>query len=420
MMNPEAPRAASTARPDAVAYVLAAALALAPVLSFFEPRWVTPLVVTAAVAGLAILLARKQRLRLLGGWAGRLVVLFCLWAAVSAAWSLDAGLAFKGAFKLSGSMLTGSVILAMALSLKGEGIRFAGFAALAGFTVTLAMWAAEILFDGPITVGLIGFPLPESSGFFWLNSTGAILTILAWPVSAFLVRRKKTPVAVFLFAAVFVTAYLHEYNSGMIALIFGALAFALAWFVPRCWFAGPMAAVLAGGILLAPLVPLKVLDPVAFARNPSVPQAAVHRLHIWRFTAGRIMEKPVLGWGMNASRVIPRRKEQARDDVRGTYGQLMPLHPHNFALQVWLETGAPGAVLVALFAVVLLRRIGGANSGRPGTALFAGQFFTGVGILAFGFGVWQSWALASLWLNASLMAALFLERESGPGQGEEA
>ncbi|HIJ44346.1 MAG TPA: hypothetical protein HPP75_10350, partial [Rhodospirillaceae bacterium] len=234
-MNPEAPRAATTARPDAVAYVLAAALGLAPVLSFFEPRWVTPLVVTAAVAGLAILLARKQRPRLLGGWAGRIVVLFCLWAAVSTVWSLDAGLAVKGAFKLSGSMLTGSVILAMALSLKGEGIRFAGFAALAGFTVTLAMWAAEILFDGPITVKLIGFPLPKNSGFFWLNSTGAILTILAWPVSAFLVRLKKAPVAVFLFAAVFVTAYLHEYNSGMIALIFGALAFALAWFVPRRW-----------------------------------------------------------------------------------------------------------------------------------------------------------------------------------------
>jgi O-antigen ligase len=39
----------------------------------------------------------------------------------------------------------------------------------------------------------------------------------------------------------------------------------------------------------------------------------------------------------------------------------MPLHPHDSALQVWLELGAPGAVMVALLVAVLWLRLGRAD-----------------------------------------------------------
>ena len=68
-----------------------------------------------------------------------------------------------------------------------------------------------------------------------------------------------------------------------------------------------------------------------------------HRLLIWDFAGKRIAERPLLGWGLDASRAIPGGKELIRPDQKR-----LPLHPHDAALQVWLELGLPGAVLFAL------------------------------------------------------------------------
>ena len=85
------------------------------------------------------------------------------------------------------------------------------------------------------------------------------------------------------------------------------------------------------------------------------------RVAIWRFTTERVVERPWLGWGMDASRMWP---------------GVIPLHPHNAALQVWLELGVVGAACAAVAIAYLT-------------------------IGALSFGVWQEW-----WLGLGVLAAV--------------
>ena len=37
--------------------------------------------------------------------------------------------------------------------------------------------------------------------------------------------------------------------------------------------------------------------------------------------------------------------------------EMMPLHPHNNPIQIWLELGIPGALIAAFLIVLMLRRL---------------------------------------------------------------
>ncbi len=110
------------------------------------------------------------------------------------------------------------------------------------------------------------------------------------------------------------------------------------------------------------------------------------RVDIWRFAAGKVTERPWLGWGMDASRMF--------DPI--------PLHPHNAAIQIWLELGVVGAALAALFWAYLWARIGGlAEESRPNGGVAASVAVAYLVIGGLSFGVWQEW-----WLALGVLAAV--------------
>jgi O-antigen ligase len=136
-----------------------------------------------------------------------------------------------------------------------------------------------------------------------------------------------------------------------------------------------------------------------------MPTQDLPRFYIWAFAAERIAERPLLGWGMNASRSMPGGKDQIVDNIRGkNYGEVMPLHPHNIALQVWLELGVVGALLMAgLFARLILF---GTVPARPPyvAAAAAGLTVTAFVQFALSYGAWQSWWLACVFLATAFLA----------------
>ena len=84
----------------------------------------------------------------------------------------------------------------------------------------------------------------------------------------------------------------------------------------------------------------------------------------------------------------------------------MPLHPHNAALQQWLELGVPGAVLFALLvglawsalACVEWPPLFAAAAGASLTTAFVGCFAT--------YGIWQEWWLGVLWFSFFLILVM--------------
>ncbi|MCA3344403.1 MAG: O-antigen ligase family protein [Roseomonas sp.] len=188
----------------------------------------------------------------------------------------------------------------------------------------------------------------------------------------------------------------------------GAAAFSLA--APRL---GPrlVGAVVALAILAMPL--LVVLVPQI--PSASLPPSAVHRLVIWDFAAQRIAEKPITGWGLEASRAMPGGRAQPdaatldrlnirapalRDFVTQPHAELMPLHPHNGALQLWLELGVIGALIGA--ALMLALGVAASRSAAPaaGAGMLASAAVTGM----LSFGLWQAWWVASLLLAMVALA----------------
>lgn len=114
------------------------------------------------------------------------------------------------------------------------------------------------------------------------------------------------------------------------------------------------------------------------------------RMSYWSHTLDWIAARPVRGWGLDASRAM---------------GPGIQLHPHNGALQVWLELGLIGAVAAAAFWGLSLSRLSRdrSNLAMSGVAGSAAVFLLFAWI---NFGLWQQWWLALGALIAVLAAML--------------
>jgi O-antigen ligase len=143
-----------------------------------------------------------------------------------------------------------------------------------------------------------------------------------------------------------------------------------------------------------------MFDTLAARRDLTV--SIYHRAAIWQFVGLRIADKPVLGWGMHASRTMP-----GGHDTIGGSAEKIPLHPHNAPLQIWLELGGIGAALMAALLGFLAINCNGPPLRR---AVLGATLVTAVVIASLSYGIWQGWWFATLWLLAALAAAL--QRES--------
>lgn len=65
-----------------------------------------------------------------------------------------------------------------------------------------------------------------------------------------------------------------------------------------------------------------------------------HRQVIWQFAMGKFTEKPWLGWGLNTADLVP----GGQDLIPGMGYELIPSHPHNWVVQLLLESGLVGAL----------------------------------------------------------------------------
>ncbi|NQU72543.1 MAG: O-antigen ligase family protein, partial [Rhodospirillales bacterium] len=186
-------------------------------------------------------------------------------------------------------------------------------------------------------------------------------------------------------------------------IIVGILCWVLTFFLPRTIPVIVALSVLVS-ILAGPFV-AQHMSPGGIAQNRviSIPNSAYHRLLIWQFTAGKIAERPMLGWGFNSSKTIPGkgRKVWKGSAVKGA--PVLPLHPHNAWLQWWLELGVVGATLGAVLGGGIALRLRDPHMDRAERATSLALLVAVFVIGGVSYGVWQSW-----WISAILFATVFV------------
>lgn len=391
---------------------LCALAILAPITAFFSTRAVVPLTILAALAGLFDQYRRREIQLPLNLLPLALLVGIVLWALVSSIWALDSFQAIRGSGKIFGNFLIGIVLLGLALKSRDEfSPKMPGYALMAGMVSGLMAITIDALFEQPLSSLVYGKIVVTVIGFYWLNASTAILIILVWPLIAFLKVENKLSWGLIILAWLTWVTHLIGFNTGLVVLgITAALFFPFLILGNRAFTALSMLVV--AGILTSPILIPQVLDPVVFAQIEEAPKPAVHRMYIWKFTSDRLLEKPIVGWGMNAARLIPGGKERAKDEFRGAYGEFLPLHPHNAGLQIWLELGIPGTLAFAALLAILLQRARALDLTRISGALLLLQFLSAFLFSEVSFGIWQSWWQAVLWINIAV--AILLCRPPAP------
>ena len=411
-------------RTTAAGLPFALAAGITPGIVFFAPRAPTPIVVAVVLAGLAIAYWRRERPAAADRGLAVLLVSLWVWAVASVIWTPDLYLGARGVLKLAGNLLVGMILLTLARRLGAAECLPIGWALIGGLLAALVLLGVELLLDAPIKRLLWGgMPVDENFrhilwlyGFSWANPCASVVAVFLWP-AMIVARRAKVP---FLGGGIFIAAILVNYGigyaTGILGLISGAAA-ATFVFVFRKWGGVILAGLLVIDILAAPLLTTVALKPKTFSQMTDIiPLEVVHRLHIWQFANRHISEHPLRGWGMNASRTLPGGKLPLYDMTRKrAVGYAMPLHPHNLALQMWLELGFPGAAILAALVFLILLRLTRSGFGRVDMAIACGQFLTGFSILSFSYGAWQSWWQATMWLGAAFTAATLPPQQEANG-----
>lgn len=374
-----------------------AALLFFPLL-VLVPRGTAALVSVAGMCAAGLLVsAGRQRLNATLGLAAALLVCLVLWGAISASWSIDPTRSLTMAARLTG-LFTAGVALAGAAHVLAAPRRLT-FTLIVGLVLALAVAAIDLTTAGSIST-LFSDRVYRTS---WLNQASISFAILLFPASAALFLLGLTRVALFIAAAT-VTSVFALAGTAAKAVLIAGLAMGIVLHRSRSRVARVAAVVSVIAITTAPLTFAR-LDriPGVGEKADAVKISAGHRLLIWSFAGDRIAERSLAGWGLDASRAIP----GGSDLIRPTETWL-PLHPHNAALQVWLELGVPGAVLFALLLALAWTALANARwpplfAAATGAALTAGL----VGCFAT-YGIWQEWWLGTLWF--SLFTVLVMAR----------
>ena len=205
---------------------------------------------------------------------------------------------------------------------------------------------------------------------------GSFVLALLWPVVAVGGARAGAPIWLAFPMAVGTALLAQTFLSDapVLAVALATAVGGLVWIWPRM---APRALALgAAGLWL--VMPLVILGVRSLGLGKALPVSWEQRMGYWSYAMGRIADHPLRGWGLDASRA---------------FSPHIQLHPHNGALQIWLELGVLGAVLAALIWAFVFRRLArdersllaAATAGSAAVYLFFGMV---------SFGVWQEWWLA--------------------------
>ena len=379
--------------------LIIAGLLFAPI-GVIAPKGLAPLLFMVAIWQLLLDMQARRLREVFDTRVAWLLTALALWALVTVSWAPDPELSIVSAAKIAATFFAGLVMLAAARRLEPPAREWLGVAVIAGFAVAALALALEVAAGYPATQAWYAYQ--ERTDEFRaaaLNRAVILIFLASWLAAVEFRRRGRAWLGwVAIIAAAFIV-FGADGNSAKVAALIAVPLAAIAWWLGNRTHV-VVAAIAVLGVTIAPMLPLNLLAPDRYAKVvPEGYYSALHRLYIWRFSAERIIDKPALGWGLDASRDLPGGDERLPEG-----GVVMSMHPHNGTLQVWLELGVIGAGLLAVVvAVSLLAQC--QIRDRFDAAATLGASTVVLVIANLSFGIWQTWWLCTFGLLAALVTA---------------
>ena len=233
---------------------------------------------------------------------------------------------------------------------------------------------------------------------------GLFILALFWPAASVAAARVAgagwlaAPMALSLVVA----SWLLGYDAPVMAFVAAATAGGAVWLWPRNAprVLGAGAAVY---FLAMPAVMWAIKATGRFEEfKADVPLSWSQRLGYWGHASAWIGDHPLRGWGLEASRM---------------FSPGIRLHPHDAALQIWLELGLIGAVAAAAFWAGLFVRLS-RPARDPAAAAGAAGGAAYLVFAAVSFGVWQEWWLALGGLTAAAVTLVAHQPATAAQPGE--
>jgi O-antigen ligase len=256
-----------------------------------------------------------------------------------------------------------------------------------------------------------------------LKPAATVAAILFWPALVLLHRSGIGWIWLLVCAIVMIVMnVLIGSDAALLGLVIGGIFFGLGLLRSHTtgWILG---VAVAASIIAAPWLPGLLPDPrISVSGIEYLPNSAVHRIFIWQTTARHIHERPWLGHGFDTSRnLYPQSAsmsfslpKQTKGGLEMIKGEPIPLHPHNMVLQVWLELGAAGAILLLATLLTILAAILRGLPEKMERAAGYGFFVTALVVAGVSYGAWQAWWLSALGLCGGIFLIVSPREASYP------
>lgn len=321
-------------------------------------------------------------------------------AALSSLWSLDSEGAFNRTLKMALVLLPSVLFVSF---LKAQDRQFRRLLAIAlpvGIGLALSFSWVELNFYGPFYKLFRG--LPQDYDYNKSNLNRGVVTISLIAFAGFVAlqltdlrKNSKILISGLYILSLFVVFSITHSQSAHLAFAIGVVAF--IGFPAQYKFSWALiATMLISLLLVAPW-----LVQIAFKVAPDLIRDvswfensySLERLEIWDFIARYAMQSPFIGHGIEVTRAV-----ESFDTAMLYHHDDTILHPHNFALQIWIEFGLLGVVLTTAFFIWVLRYI---RSQEPVIIkMYLATFFAFLSVASTGYGLWQSWWLGTMFLGS--------------------
>jgi exopolysaccharide production protein ExoQ len=404
--------------PLSAARVISLASVLMLPISLLAPKGIAPLFVITALLVIGLNFDRYLNYLKSPRFLSVLLGLCIAFVVLSTFWSVTPSATFLSAMIFGLTCIGGLAIVLAARQFTTEEHALFTKATIYGGVIGIVFFSIEFAIDGSIKQILsetfTSNIRPRISYDPSLNSGMAVYALYVWPWAVAMKKRLGFVALALALAVSIVAVAIGQATSPILALGIGLIVAAGVWWSEKL-VTSLCAVFIIIGIFAMPYLPGSLPNPETETHRLSfLSRSALHRLSIWNTVVDRMAERPLLGFGMNTTRSLYSDKDKINrvyfpDNKRKkwyNFFEPIPLHAHNGILQIWLELGIGGALLLAAMVLSIIKFVRDSLRHLIWKAACMGLLTSSITIFSISFGPWQSWWQATLWLLTGFMVAL--------------